>query len=394
MLIALAIFLIIEAFRECDFNIFYTAAIDVMQHENVYTKVYQGWLHYYYSPFFAVLLIPFTYLPEYVITLLWLVLNVYCFYRIWEILRGWLEINLLPVFTQRAFFWMSVAASVQAIRDNLHYHQITIIMVYLGVQGLDFIWKKKEWRGGALIALGINIKIMPIVFFPYMLYRGHWKAAWSAVIVFGILLYIPAVFIGWEYNDFLLGEWWDGINPSQKENILDFSRAGFGSLMTTLFHSQKGATRPIFITQLSQETIAYLTNGLRLFAAVFTLYFLRTMPFQKAKSNLHRLREVGYLFLVTPLIFPHQQNYAYFYLYPAVVYLGYVFYKKLKMQGGFRKLKKKDKILLGVFGVSYLMMSAELFLGEFTTFYIHIRLMTWAAILFLGGYVATDFSRS
>ena len=84
--------------------------------------------------------------------------------------------------------------------------------------------------------------------------------------------------------------------------------------MTALFHSQTGETRPIFITQLSMEMIVFITNGLRLFLAVFTLYFLRTFPFQKSKSNLHRLWEVGYLFLVIPFLFPHQQNYAYFFV--------------------------------------------------------------------------------
>ncbi len=386
-MIALAIFLIIEAFRQCDFNIFFTAGKDILVGENLYTKIYQGWLHYYYSPFFALLISPFTFLSEYVITLLWLVLNVYFFYRIWEILSDWLELNLLSVSTQRWFFWGSVILGVQGIRDNIHYHQITIMMVYLTLQGLDLILKKKEWQGGALIALGINIKILPIVFLPYLIYRGYWKGAFSVVLVWTFLLVLPAIFIGWEYNSFLLSEWWNGINPSQKENVLDFSRAGFGSLVTALFHSEKGETRPIFLTQLSMDSIVLITNGLRLFMAVFTLYFLRTLPFQKAKSNLHRLWEVGYLFLVIPFLFPHQQNYAYFFIYPAIVYLMLIFYKKIKKVGGLRFLQRKDKISLGIVGVSYLMMSAELFLGEFRTFYIDIRLMTWAAILVLMVYV-------
>ena len=382
-LIALAIFLIIEAKRQCDFNIFFTAAEDIANGENLYTKIYQGWLHYYYSPFFAVLLHPFTYLPQYVVTLLWLVLNVYFFYRIWEILSDWLEVKMFPISTQRLLFWISVIACVQGIRDNLHYHQITIMMVYLGVQGVDWILKKKDWKGGALIALGINIKIMPIIIFPYLIYRAHWKGSAITVFFWIVLLFVPAIFIGWEYNTFLLEEWWNGINPTQKENTLDFSRAGFASLVTALFHSQKGETRPIFLTQFSQETIVYITNGLRLFVVIFTLYFLRTLPFQKVKSNLHRVWEMGYLFLVTPFLFPHQQNYAYFYIYPAVVYLIYFFYKKIKTHGHFRNLPKRDKTFLYVLGVSFLMMSAELFLGEFRTFYIDIRLMTWAAILVL-----------
>ena len=380
---ALFVFLIIEAFRQCDFNIFFAAGKDILVGENLYTKIYQGWLHYYYSPFFALLLSPFTFFPEYVITLLWLLLNVYFFYRVWEILSDWLELNLLPIATQRWFFWGSVILCIQGLRDNIHYHQITIMMIFLTLQGLDLILKKREWQGGALIALGINIKILPIVFFPYLIYRGYWKGVLSVVLVWIFLLFLPAAFIGWEYNSFLLSEWWSGINPSQKENVLDFSRAGIGSLVTALFHSQEGEIRPIFLIQLSMEAIVFITSGLRLFLAVFTLYFLRTLPFQKAKSNLHRLWEVGYLFLVIPFLFPHQQNYAYFFVYPAVVYLMYIFYKKIKTRGSFWLLTWKCKILLGILGVSYLMMSAELFLGEFRTFYIDIRLMTWSAILIL-----------
>jgi len=64
VLVALSIFLIIEAFRQCDFNIFFSAGKDILIGENLYTKIYQGWLHYYYSPFFALLLSPFTFFPE------------------------------------------------------------------------------------------------------------------------------------------------------------------------------------------------------------------------------------------------------------------------------------------------------------------------------------------
>ena len=72
-------------------------------------------------------------------------------------------------------------------------------------------------------------------------------------LVWIFLLFLPAAFIGWEYNSFLLSEWWSGINPSQKENVLDFSRAGIGSLVTALFHSEKGETRPIFLTQSERK---------------------------------------------------------------------------------------------------------------------------------------------
>ena len=50
-MIALSVFLVIEAFRQGDFNIFFEAGKDILVGENLYTKIYQGWLHYYYSPY-------------------------------------------------------------------------------------------------------------------------------------------------------------------------------------------------------------------------------------------------------------------------------------------------------------------------------------------------------
>lgn len=382
--IALTIFLLITATRQCDFNIFFSAAKDILIRENIYTKLYQGWLHYYYSPLFALLLAPFTFLSEYVITLLWLIFNTYLFYRIWEILRVWLEINLLSKFHQRLFFWVSTLVCIQGIRDNLHYHQVTILMVYLVIQGIDFIIKNKHWQGAGLIALGINFKIMPIVFFPYLIYRGYWRSAFWVVIFWIGFLILPALFIGWDYNQFLLNEWWKGINPTKGGNILDFSRAGFAALVTALFHSEERYTQPIFITQLSSEQIAFITNILRAGVMVLTLYFLRTFPFQKAKSKSHRVWEIGYLFLVTPLIFPHQQNYAFFYLYPSIVYL-ICFFSNEKNKG--TPFLRSSKYKLSVLTLVWLMLVAELFIGEFREFYVGIKLMTWGAILYLLIYI-------
>jgi hypothetical protein len=52
-------------------NIFYGAAQRLVSLENLYSKPYsaEGWqLYYYYSPLFATLLAPFTFLPQFVVT--------------------------------------------------------------------------------------------------------------------------------------------------------------------------------------------------------------------------------------------------------------------------------------------------------------------------------------
>ena len=56
-----------------------------------------------------------------------------------------------------------------------------------------------------------------------------------------------------------------------------------------------------------------------------TLYFLKKLPFKTINNPLKEFWEMSYLFLITPLIFPHMQIYAFIYIAPMVIYLLYFF---------------------------------------------------------------------
>ncbi len=108
LFIGLATFILVDAQRECDMNIFLAASRDLAQQKNIYTEIYQGWLHYFYSPLFAVLLSPFTHLPEYWVNVLWLTFNAALLFRVWTLLKEYLPLQHLTEVQQR---WLNAPES-------------------------------------------------------------------------------------------------------------------------------------------------------------------------------------------------------------------------------------------------------------------------------------------
>jgi hypothetical protein len=374
--VAVVVYVLIDADRVCDMNIFLSAATDILDQKNIYTTVYQTWLYYYYSPIFAVLLIPFTYLSEYWVNVFWLLLNVGLVFRVGQLLKGYLPESTVPAKWQRLILILSIVFVFRFIFDNLHFHQLTIFILWISLEGLYSIKKGNKIKGGLLLAIGINIKLLPLVLIPYLLYRGEFRSFISIVMCSVVLLYLPVIFLGYEYNQLLLDGWWGNINPLEQQHILDFAHAGIPALITAIFHLDVLQQSPLFLNQLNEEEIGWIINTLRVVLIGFTFFFLRTRPFKRT-SNLHQLWELGYLFLVIPLIFPHQQNYSLLMLWPAVIYLVYYFYQK---HGTYRA---RDKRLLVVFALCFLAFNAGLYLGHFREFYNGIKLVTIANLLFI-----------
>ena len=374
--VAVVVYVLIDADRVCDMNIFLSAAADLLDQKNIYTTVYQTWLYYYYSPIFAVLLIPFTYVSEYWVNVFWLLLNIGLVFRVGQLLKGYLPEATVSAKWQRLILILSIVFVFHFIFTNLHFHQLTIFILWIALEGLKSIKQGNKIKGGLWLAIGINIKLLPIVLIPYLLYRGEFRSVISIVLCSVGLLYLPVIFLGYEYNQFLLEGWWGNINPLEQQHILDFAHAGIPALITAMFHLDESQQSPIFLIQLTEVEIGWIINTLRAVIIIFTLFFLRSMPFKRA-SNLHQMWELGYLFLVIPLLFPHQQNYSLLMLWPAAIYLAYYFHQKYGMYTA------QDKRLLVVFALCFLAFNAGLFLGHFREFYNGIKLLTIANLLFI-----------
>lgn len=213
--------LIILAYVVCqinndgDFKVFLEAASVLKKGETPYHLwfVHHNCL-YLYSPFFASLLIPFISLPHVLVNILFLLSTLYFTARCFTLLKKYLpqnfskrwqnELLLIIPFLFTARFWLY----------NISLLQMTVFMLWCMLESLDKIEKGKYWSGGFILALGINIKLLPIVILPYLFMRMRWKA-FLPIFIFSIFFLIaPGIFFGWNFNLQLLHGWWAEINPT------------------------------------------------------------------------------------------------------------------------------------------------------------------------------------
>lgn len=221
---------------------------------------------------------------------------------------------------------------------NISQVQMTVFICWTIFKCIHLLENNKNIFAAVLLALIINIKIMPIVFLPYLLYRKYYKA-FSFTIFFSLVyIFIPIFFIGYEYHSLLLNSWWNEINPIANKNLLETEKL-YQSLtsaipvLLTPNTTYMGLKRNIL--SLSVKEAQLIMNLIRALLILFTLFFLNSLPFKKAASKLNTYWELSYLFLITPLIFPHQNKYAYFFLLPSFIYIIYFLIVKYRQYSSF-----------------------------------------------------------
>lgn len=374
---------------EKDMQIFVSAANDMWSGKNIYQELYHQWYHYYYDASFAILVSPLQWLPSYWTNVLWGLINIYLTFRIWKICSSFLPIDKLSTTAQKVLPYV-VFFMLFALWDrNIRYGQLTIFILYLSLEGLYQIKRDRWIIGGILLGWGITIKIMPIVLIPYLLYRAKYKAAMTTALATVAILFVPSLFIGYDYNTFLIQERWALINPLNSEHILDVSERSFHSLtslLSILFveNARNSYTLDLKrnITDVDLETLKLIINIVRGTFVLITLWFLRSMPFRKAQSPVQELYELSYIFLIIPLIFPHQQHYAFFFAFPAVVYLTYFMMRTYSVQRETLSPLKKYG-LLSLFILIFFLLNSHFLLGEFRNIYDHYKTLTYGILMII-----------
>jgi hypothetical protein len=386
VLVLLFLYLILLSQSKGDFKVFLEAATLLKEGKNIY-HVYlaDGIGYYFYSPLFAMLLIPFTYVPPFIPNLLWLIASAFWVYRIWKLIQKDFD---LSVFSNKQINLLIIASFVCMIRFLLYNFgliQMTVFMLWAILESMYLFENKKEIKGSILLALAINIKLLPIVILPYLLYRKKFHPFFLTLFYMFVFLFLPVLFIGKAMNTFLLHEWWSSINPSQEglQFEADWGVHSLTALVPSLLMVTEGELdlkRNLF--NLSPAMVGQITLSVRLLFIVFTIYFLGVKN-SKPLSMIQRNWEVAYLALVIPLIFPHQQKYAFYMLLPAIAYLIYflivVYNNQYKLIG-----KAKWNVVLGLLIASFVLMtlSTDGVIGRYyNNITQHYKTITYGAIL-------------
>ena len=337
-----------------DFDIFIGASRLVFEGStcyDVWIKSGTSGLKYYYSPLFATLLFPLKDVPQVFYNLVWMLINFTVIFRVFSLFRFFLPLAKVKESNKNWFYLLCFISSVRFILDNLDLGQMTFILVWGTMESLRLVKLKKHLSGAALLALIINIKLIPLCFLPYLIYKREFRAVTLTLAFCLLYLFLPAIFIGYHFNNQLLEAWLNTIaNTTHNSIIDDIGRPSLSSVIPSLLMEttvQYSLKRNIL--DLDAQTVGTVLNAVRCLL-LLVLVFLFGRPFKKLGTPKELFFDLSLICIVTPLFFPHQGKYAYFYLLPAFAYCLYALMRlyPLKNNPNYRKIWKKTFALTAI----------------------------------------------
>jgi hypothetical protein len=196
--------------KDGDPDVFVNAARLLMQRQDIYGLPTEHGNFYYYPPFFAFLNIPLTFLPEWLVIVLWALASV--------VLLGWSMAAFYSGMTGRPFFslpaktrWVvcffATLMTARFIILHLRFGQSNIFVLALVVLGLRWVTSNQRARGGVAIALSMVVKLTTLPFGFWFLARRSGRVLLGMLLggLLGVLL--PALVIGFEKDVSYHREW-------------------------------------------------------------------------------------------------------------------------------------------------------------------------------------------
>jgi hypothetical protein len=271
-----------------------------------------------YCPSFILFLLPFSFLPYKICLFLWYLFNV----ALLNVLFRKLSQNYCFSTVNIGLILFSILLFARSMMSLFQNGQVNILMVFLMIYGVILIFEDREILGSGLLAGGILLKIMPIVFIPYILYRGRMKAVVFVLLWMVVIVLIPCVYIGWQQNIGYYLEWYHIINP-------------FDHIFVT---SNQIAGRDHFgIDEFCM--IVFVKWILRLILIGIIAFVCKSSFNKKYIASQQFLWEISLISLSASLLFPVQLLYSFVSAIPMCFYISQyynsrAFYKKMKYTFG------------------------------------------------------------
>jgi len=342
-----------------DINVYLYAAGQFLRGEDIYTL--NPFNVYLYSPLFALMLAPLSLLPMPAARVVWMLVNLALAVRVWFIWRG--MVPTLSAGRRRLWGIAVIVLSAGFLNHIFLLGQVTILILWLTTEGITQTARGRPLLGAALIALGINFKIIPLLALVYLGMRGRVRALAYTVALVGVTLVVPAAVHGWEYNARLLATWRAVINPAGEKfafedndgcvslnAVLPAYFYDFGAGRPSLTPRRRKVDLPRMITAVPRPTLTTILQASRvllllvLMAAMLPRSWLAG-PLPDLTRRLGRALgapgtdderagvgfsasfywELAMLCLVTLSIFPHQMKYSMLYFVPAGAYVLYFY---------------------------------------------------------------------
>lgn len=288
--------------------------------------IYDG--YYLYGPFFALLLSPLTLLPFHFARIIWAVFNLYIIILLYKRLSSIIHLDKLLEKRQGIIWSLGLLIiSFGYLNHNIILGQTSMLILWLTMEGLyQIMINRKDFKGALLIALGINFKIIPLLAVFYLIMKARYKVAVLSLLLVITSMFLPMLFLGYQYDVDIHRKWIHKISPTQDKYIVEVNPGTISlNAILPVYFSNAGQSGEenlpdTTIVEISDKQLVVILQVLRILIVisfVITFFYKRNM---REKHHPWFYWELSYLALVTILIFPHQQKYAMLYFVPAAAY--------------------------------------------------------------------------
>lgn len=303
-----------------DFDVFFHSGKRLLNQENIYGEPHYINLKYFYSPLFSCLMALIQGIDLQLVKVFWFILNSCLLFRV-------VRIMYLQVFSKSGMktlvFFLTMLLTAKIVLINYTFNQITILILWSVLESYHQLKKGNLIWSVIVLCIGINIKILPIVLVPYFLYISGQplKMLGLGILTLLVFTFLPAVFIGYGYNNFLLEEWWKTLNPASSIHAVQVYEYGLldaGAMISKYLSDKKVYLEPVLnIASLSDSTVFAITNALRVILLIMAVMFALRMKHAINGIQAHFLSMAMFMTLV-PLCFPHQREYSYLFYMPMI----------------------------------------------------------------------------
>jgi hypothetical protein len=257
---------------------------------------------------------PLSFLGLPIARVIWALFNCFLIYRTWNIFK--LHSGYVQRMSQRNQVLLVACSALLAFNSfnhNLILGQMTVLMLWMVAESLHRI-SRGEWLLGAIIlALGVNIKIIPLFALGYLLLDQRYKALGFTLVGLVFFMVLPALVLGWEENMALHRHWIEVINPFKSKFGLEVND-GCVSL-NCLWSRLEG----------DASLLSKLTNASRLIVIILFSYYMFAR--RRYSDSLRFWREFSLVMMAIILFFPHQMKYTMLFILPAAMYFLFGFFQ-------------------------------------------------------------------
>ncbi len=207
-----------------NYIIFKQSSVHLLHNVDLY-KLYpnEQWDYYKYSPTFAMLFIPLSFMPDWLGLSLWDMLNVIVFL---------LAILLLPNLSQKQKIWILLLSIVE-MTTSIQNEQSNTLMAGLLVFIFVFLENKKLFFATLVLSITVFIKLYGLVAIVlFLFYPEKLKAGFYIVFWFTIMFLLPIPVTGTDYLVKMYKSWWhllaNDISTSSGLSVMGWLYTWFG----------------------------------------------------------------------------------------------------------------------------------------------------------------------